>query len=170
MNPIMINETIDHHHHQSIIDDYSTFNGNSSCYPSYNNNIPNEYNSMELSSSTKSDNGSIQSTVNNNNHHLNDNSSLSLYENDISFDDCIDESLNDCSNMSGSNLSGENCYNNGVGGYSSSNNNHNNNQCNNKKRKANNSKNYIGKQNLFQEFQSNDVAKIRDSENKYIIG
>lgn len=169
MNPIMINETIDHHHHQSIIDDYSTFNGNSSCYPSYNNNIPNEYNSMELSSSTKSDNGSIQSTVNNN-HHLNDNSSLSLYENDISFDDCIDESLNDCSNMSGSNLSGENCYNNGVGGYSSSNNNHNNNQCNNKKRKANNSKNYIGKQNLFQEFQSNDVAKIRDSENKYIIG
>ncbi|UXI20532.1 hypothetical protein NH340_JMT06475 [Sarcoptes scabiei] len=39
----------------------------------------------------------------------------------------------------------------------------------NKKRKANNSKNYIGKQNLFQEFQSDDVAKIRDSENKYII-
>ena len=32
------------------------------------------------------------------------------------------------------------------------------------------SKNYIGKQNLFQEFLSEDVNKVRDPENRYIIG
>ncbi len=37
-------------------------------------------------------------------------------------------------------------------------------------KKTGSSKNYIGKQNLFQEFQSEDVAKVRDSENQYIIG
>lgn len=37
-------------------------------------------------------------------------------------------------------------------------------------KKSGSSKNYIGKQNLFQEFQSEEVAKVRDSENKYIIG
>ncbi|KAJ6221908.1 hypothetical protein RDWZM_000453 [Blomia tropicalis] len=37
------------------------------------------------------------------------------------------------------------------------------------RKKTGSSKNYIGKQNLFQEFQSDDVAKVRDSENKYII-
>lgn len=39
-----------------------------------------------------------------------------------------------------------------------------------KKKKTGNSKNYIGKQNLFQEFQSDDVTKVRDNDNKFIIG
>lgn len=38
------------------------------------------------------------------------------------------------------------------------------------RKKSTTSKNYIGKQNLFQEFLNQDVAKIRDTENRYIIG
>ncbi|OTF81505.1 hypothetical protein BLA29_002737 [Euroglyphus maynei] len=138
-----------HYNHQSIINDYSAYNENdSSCYHPFNNG-PNEYSSME---SMKSDNNSQSASQ------MND--SLSLYENDAVSFECLEEALNDGSNTSGSN-SGDNSY-----GFP-----HNNsiNNGSNKKRKANNSKNYIGKQNLSQEFQSNDVAKIRDSENKYII-
>lgn len=129
---------------------YSSNDNNTNTNSSTNNNNSNDNSNSNTSNAGANDFVIETKSENSQSAASNTNDSSLLYENEAGFD--LDASLNDASNSSNSG--------NGFGGLGSG----------NKKRKANNSKNYIGKQNLFQEFKSDDVAKIRDSENKYIIG